>query len=189
MRKRTSREGASAFTVVALVSFVGALAISVMMYSTYRQYIDTSGATLQQTVDESNELRKRVAELESLLPGGFLSQAECGSPSMGYLDVMNFSVSGRETRAITFINAGDCVLTTFSVSLNGNRIYPYYAPDMVFPGSKGVVILYPDQAADWHSTEGEVEVTSAQGAYIVVGTRKGMGGITANMYLVLTGEV
>jgi hypothetical protein len=176
----TNAEGwPSAFTLAIVIALAGAVALSMLTYFEYSKYVETSGKTFQQILDESNALREQLAWMELFLPKDVV-EGECvnGSFAMAYAGVMNFSVEGVESRAIVFENAGSCPLTGFNATLNGAAIEPWYKPDMVIPGSRGVIILQPEQTAVWHDTEGTVTIATAQGVSISVRTEKTRSGIT-----------
>jgi len=168
-----------ALRIVVIASIAGAIATSFMLYHQYSEYVETSGKTFQDILDESNALRERMAAVESFLGSAAVDDmAGCSDHSMAYVEVSNFSVSGLETRAIMFENSGDCPLTSFEASLNGARIEPYYAPEMVTAGRMGMVVLQPAQATEWHATEGVVKLESGSGAAIEVKTASTATGIT-----------
>ena len=185
MAKKMGNKGISVFLVAILISLVGSVLITFMFYSEHQQYAEQTEKTTQELINEVNQLRNRLIIIEKFIPAALLDRMyEGGSISMTYLEVINFTVSGIDTKAIVFNNSGNYPLTDFKVLLNENEIEPYYKPAIVFPEEKGIVVLYPSQFIEWLLTEGTIEAKSAQDVSIKVRTGKGPTGLAGSFVLI-----
>lgn len=71
-----------------------------------------------------------------------------------FLNVTNYTTIEGQTKSINLINVGEQSLSDFMIFLNGKRIEPYYAPEMVYPNKEISIILHPEQSDEWDRTEG-----------------------------------
>jgi hypothetical protein len=185
MAKKTEGKGISVFLISVLISLVGAIFISFVLYFEHEEYVEQTGKTHQEILDESNRLRQRLGIIENFIPEALLEgMFEGGVISMTYLEVINITISDMDTKAIVFNNSGNYPLADFEVLLNDEELEPFCKPNMVFPGEKGIVVLGPSQMADWHRTGGTVEIKSAQDVSIKVRTGKTATGLTGQFVLV-----
>jgi len=164
------------FAAAAALATAGAILISFLMYMQYRQYVETSGRTFQEIMDQSDALQQRMNLFRRFLPEWMITGMTGNeSSAMRYVGVMNFSVYGQEARAVVFENVGGTPLSAFVVTLDGRVIDPYYAPDIVMPNSRGIVVLQPEETAEWHQGEGILTVSASQGVSIAVRASNAVG--------------
>lgn len=180
---KTEKEskGISIISMALVILVVGTFAITGYIFWSYEQKSIVTGKSLQDVVNEVNDLRDRMERLEKVIPKQILEQIYAASDAkfgIGYVEVANYTAEGMPTKAIAFENIGTIPLSDFKVLLNDIEIKPYYKPTIVFAGEKGIVVLEFQQWLKWASTEGVVKIKTVKDLSLDIKAGKGAAGIT-----------
>jgi len=139
MHRRRIKKEEEKRKIILISSIIFAVVVLVVFANAFQTYIATKRA------EQMNEQFMKVG--------------------LEFLNVTDYKTSsGFETKLITLLNIGESQLSNFTVLLNDKEIVPYFVTDVAYPNQEINLILFPEQAREWQTTEGIIELVSKEKA-------------------------